>query len=356
MKTSIRAYLCLPVLAAGLAVPGTAPAQSIDVTLVNGHPPIFLWVKHLSETFIPAVNAALAGTAHQINWSEAYGGSLAAVGGELEAIEDGLAEVGAVPTVFLPNQLPLQNVSYNTPFGPSDPQVVMDTLDMLHTTVPGMVQSWHAYDAEYLGGGFALDNYVLMTTFPVTSIDDLQGRRIGAPGPAVNWVEGTGAVGVSGNLTTYYNDVQTGVFEGVIVFPTAAAPARLHEVAPYVTVTGFGAQYAGTLVANRTWFADQPEAVQNALRAGAEAYTAAYLAEQAQRVEAAMATIASDESRLHVLSPEERARWAAALPDIAGNWAANADGRGLPGTEVLNAYVEALKDAGVDLGRDWSQR
>lgn len=356
MKTSIRAYLCLPVLAAGLAVPGTAPAQSIDVTLVNGHPPIFLWVKHLSETFIPAVNAALAGTAHQINWSEAYGGSLAAVGGELEAIEDGLAEVGAVPTVFLPNQLPLQNVSYNTPFGPSDPQVVMDTLDMLHTTVPGMVESWHAYDAEYLGGGFALDNYVLMTTFPVTSIDDLQGRRIGAPGPAVNWVEGTGAVGVSGNLTTYYNDVQTGVFEGVIVFPTAAAPARLHEVAPYVTVTGFGAQYAGTLVANRTWFADQPEAVQNALRAGAEAYTAAYLAEQAQRVEAAMATIASDESRLHVLSPEERARWAAALPDIAGNWAANADGRGLPGTEVLNAYVEALKDAGVDLGRDWSQR
>ncbi|MCC5969275.1 MAG: C4-dicarboxylate TRAP transporter substrate-binding protein [Pararhodobacter sp.] len=356
MKNSIRTYLSLPVLAAGLALPGTAPAQSIDVTLVNGHPPIFLWVKHLSETFIPAVNAALEGTEHEINWSEAYGGSLAAVGGELEAIEDGLAEVGAMPTVFLPNQLPLQNVSYNTPFGPSDPQIVMDTLDMLHATVPGMVESWHAYDAEYLGGGFALDNYVLMTTFPVTSIDDLQGRRIGAPGPAVNWVEGTGAVGVSGNLTTYYNDIQTGVFEGVIVFPTAAAPARLHEVAPYVTITDFGAQYAGTLVANRTWFADQPEAVQNALRAGAEAYTAAYLAEQTERVEAAMATIASDEDRLHVLSADERARWAAALPDIAGNWAANADGMGLPGTEVLNAYVEALKDAGVDLGRDWSQR
>ena len=356
MKTSIRAYLCLPVLAAGLAVPGAAPAQSIDVTLVNGHPPIFLWVKHLTETFIPTVNAALEGTGHQINWTEAYGGSLAAVGGELEAIEDGLAEVGAIPTVFLPTQLPLQNVTYNTPFGPSDPQIVMDTLDMLHSNVPGMVESWHAYDAEYLGGGFALDNYVLMTTFPVNSIDDLQGRRIGAPGPAVNWVEGTGAVGVSGNLTTYYNDIQTGVFEGVIVFPTAAAPARLHEVAPYVTVTGFGAQYAGTLVANRTWFADQPEAVQNALRAGADAYTTAYLAEQAQRVAAAMATIASDESRLHVLSPEERARWAAALPDIAGNWAANADGNGLPGTEVLNAYIGALKDAGVDLGRDWSQR
>jgi hypothetical protein len=356
MNRPVRHYLALPALAVGLALPGSAPAQAIDVTLVNGHPPIFLWVKHLSETFIPTVDAALEGTGHTINWTEAYGGSLAAVGGELEAIEDRLAEVGAMPTVFLPTQLPLQNVTYNTPFGPSDPQIVMETLDMLHAEVPGMIESWHTYDAEYLGGGFALDNYLLMTTFPVTSIDDLQGRRIGAPGPAVNWVEGTGAVGVSGNLTTYYNDIQTGVFEGVIVFPTAAAPARLHEVAPYVTVTDFGAQYAGTLVANRTWFAEQPEAVQDALRAGAEAYTAAYLEEQSARVDAAMEIIAPDPDRLHVLAPEERSRWAEALPDVAGTWAVNADGMGLPGTEVLNAYVEALKEAGVDLGRDWSQR
>jgi TRAP-type C4-dicarboxylate transport system substrate-binding protein len=219
-----------------------------------------------------------------------------------------------------------------------------------------MTESWHAYDAEYLGGGFALDNYLLMTTFPVHSIDDLAGHRIAAPGPAVNWLEGTGAVGVAGNLTTYYNDIQTGVFEGVIVFATAAAPARLHEVAPYVTVTNFGAQYAGTLVANQTWLADQPEVVQNALRAGAEAYTAAYVAEQAQRVTAAMAAIAPDAEHLFTLPDAERARWAAALPDIAGTWAANADGMGLPGTEVLGAYVTALQEAGASLGRDWSQR
>ena len=45
---------------------------------------------------------------------------------------------------------------------------------------PGMIESWQTYDAEYLGGGFALDNYLLMTSFPVNSIDDLAGRRIGA--------------------------------------------------------------------------------------------------------------------------------------------------------------------------------
>jgi len=355
MTKTLRGLLAGTALAGCLAMPATAQ-ESINVTVVNGHPPIFLWVKHLTETLIPTVDAALEGSGYSINWTEAYGGSLASVGGELDAIEDGLAEVAVVPTVFLPTKLPLQNVTYNTPFGPSDPQMVMDVMDTLHNTIPGMIESWQTYDAEYLGGGFALDNYLLMTSFPVNSIDDLAGRRIGAPGPAVNWLEGTGAVGVAGNLTTYYNDIQTGVFEGVIVFPTAAAPARLNEVAPYVTVTDFGAQYAGTLVANATWMADQPEVVQNALRAGAEAYTSAYIAEQTARVTAAMAAIAPDPANLHVLAPEERARWAAVLPDIAGTWAANADGMGLPGTEVLNAYVSALIEAGADFGRDWSMR
>jgi len=355
MTLTIRRFLTGTALALALGAPAMAD-ETIDVTVVNGHPPIFLWVKHLTETFIPTVNAALEGSGYTINWTEAYGGTLAAVGGELDAIEDGLAEIGAIPTVFMPTKLPLQNVTYNTPFGPADPALVMSVMDNLHDTMPGMIDSWHQYDAEYLGGGFALDNYLLMTNFPVNSIDDLAGHRIAAPGPAVNWLEGTGAVGVAGNLTTYYNDLQTGVFDGVIVFATAAAPARLQEVAPYVTVTNFGAQYAGTLVANQTWFADQPEVVQNALRAGADAYTAAYLAEQTARVTAAMAAIAPDADHLTVLSDAERTRWATALPDIAGTWAAAADAAGLPGTEVLGAYVAALQAAGADLGRDWSMR
>lgn len=341
-------------LAASFAFP--ANAADINVTVVNGHPPVFLWVKHLTETFIPTVNAKLEGTEHKINWSEAYGGTLAAVGGELEAIEDGLAEIGAVPTVFEPTSLPLQNVTYFTPFGTSDPQIVIDAVDQLHRDVPGMIGSWEAYNAEYLGGGFALDNYLLMTNFPVASIDDLQGHKIGAPGPAVNWLEGTGAVGVAGNLTTYYNDIQTGVFDGTIVFPTAAAPAKLQEVAPHILITDFGAQYAGSLVANKDWYDAQPEEVQEALRAGAAAYTEAYIAEQNTRVEAALKQMEEGGATITRLSDEERAKWANALPQIADVWAKNAEGQNLPGSEVLNAYIGLLKEAGVTLPRDWSQR
>ena len=341
--------------AACLTLPVTA--QAGDVTIVAGHPPVFLWVKQLIDTFIPAVNKALEGSGETITWEQAFGGTIAGVGGEMEAVEEGLAQVAEVPTVFEPTSLPLQNVTYYTPFGPADPTLVMKVMDDLHQSVPGMVKAWEKYNIEYLGGGFTLDNYILMTNFPVHSIADLAGRKIGAPGPAVNWLQGTGAVGVSGNLTTYYNDLQTGVFDGVIVFPSAAAPARLQEVAPYITITDFGAQYAGSLVANKDWYDEQSPAVQKALHSGAAAYSAAYLVEQSKRVAAALKSLqAGDPSKTTVLSDAEKKRWADALPDVAGIWAKNADAQGLAGTEVLNAYVTAIKAAGVTLPRDWSQR
>jgi len=354
MKTPWRVLAAAATLALPLSA-GSAAAQTFTVNVVNGHPAIFLWVKHLTETFIPSVDAALEGTDYAIEWNEYYGGELASVGGELEALEGGLAEIGIVPTVFEPSNLPLRNVTYVTPFGSPSPELILSIMDDLHADVPGMVESWHTYDLEYLGGGFALDDYLLLTTFPVESLADLEGRRIGAPGPAVNWLEGTGAVGVSGNLTTYYNDLQTGVFEGVIVFATAAAPARLFEVAPYVTITNFGAQYAGSVVANQPWLDSMPEEVQAAMRAAAVDYTEAYIAEQAQRIDGAMQAMIDGGATVMPLPAADRAAWAAALPNVPAEWAANADSRDLPGTVVLGAYMDALRNADVELPRNWDQ-
>ena len=93
-----------------------------------------------------------------------------------------------------------------------------------------------------------------MTTFPVDSVDDLRGRKILAPGPSAAWLEGTGAVAVDGSLTTYYQQIQTGVADGVITILTGAAPNRLHEVAPYVALVGLGSQVTGALAINLdTW-------------------------------------------------------------------------------------------------------
>ena len=87
----------LVVLALGpINLSTVAVADEISATIVAGHPPVFRWVKHAIKTFIPTVNKALEGSGHKITWSEQYGGSLAKVGDELEAVEEGLAEIGLV--------------------------------------------------------------------------------------------------------------------------------------------------------------------------------------------------------------------------------------------------------------------
>ena len=93
-----------------------------------------------------------------------------------------------------------------------------------------------------------------MTNFPVHSVADLRGHKILAPGPSAAWLEGTGAVAVDGGLTTYYTQIQTGVADGVLTILTGAAPYRIHEVAPYITLVGLGGQVTGALSINLdTW-------------------------------------------------------------------------------------------------------
>ena len=330
-------------------------AEEMSVTIVAGHPPVFRWVKHVSQTFIPAVDAALEGTDHKITWSEQYGGSLAKVGDELEAVEEGLAEIGLVSSLFDPAKLSVQNVTYFTPFVSSDSTAVSSWMDKLQDSNADMKASWAENGLEYLGGGIGIDDYLLMTTFPVNSIADLDGRKIGAPGPAVNWLKGTGAVGVSGNLTTYYNEIKTGVYDGVIVFASAALPGKLHEVAPHITKIGFGAQYAGGIAANKDWYDGLPAEVQAALKAAAAADAAAYQLDLDASVEKFLGIMQEQGATVTEVDQAFREEWANGMDNVAKLWAEQLDSEGKAGTAVLKAYMDTMRAAGATPVRNWDQ-
>ncbi len=348
-------YARLTAAALILGTGGAALAEELNVTIVAGHPPVFRWVKHASQTFIPAVNEALEGTDYSITWSEQYGGALAKVGDELEAVEEGLAEIGLVSSLFDPGKLAVQNVTYFTPFVISDSTVVSEWMDELQVSNEAMKASWEANGLEYLGGAIGIDDYLLMTTFPVESIDDLEGRKIGAPGPAVNWLEGTGAVGVSGNLTTYYNEIKTGVYDGVIVFASAALPGKLHEVAPYITKVGFGAQYAGGIAANKDWFDSLDPVVQQALKDAAEADRVAYHQDLDASVSKFLAMMEEQGATISEVDAAFRKQWAEGMDNVAKLWAERLDSQGLQGTEVLKDYMDTMRAAGAEPVRNWDQ-
>lgn len=337
------------------ATPLTAIAADFNATVAAGHPPVFRWVKMIDEAFVPATQGALEGTEHAISFTGQYGGAIAGVGEELEAVESGLVEIGICQSLFDPAKLAVQNVTYYTPFVSDDARAVSDLMHRLHVEDERMRQAYADNGVVYLGAPVAIDDYLMMTNFPVESLADLEGRKIAAPGPAINWLSGTGAVGVSGNLTTYYNELKTGVYDGVIVFASAALPGKLYEVAPYVTRAGLGAQYAGALCANADWWDGLPQEVQTALTTGADAAADWYLDALEAAVQNAFTAMEAEGATITEASEDMRAAWAQGMDNAAKTWAAELDAQGKPGSDILALYMETMREAGATPLRDWDQ-
>jgi TRAP-type C4-dicarboxylate transport system substrate-binding protein len=249
--------------------------------------------------------------------------------------------------------LAVQNVTYYTPFVSDDPRTVSELMDSLHRSDPRMTAAYGENGVVYLGAPVGIDDYLLMTKFPIESLADLDGRKIAAPGPAINWLSGTGAVGVSGNLTTYYNELKTGVYDGVIVFASAALPGKLYEVAPYVTRAGLGAQYAGALCANADWYGGLDASAQDALHAGADAAREWYLSALEGAVATSFKVMGDNGATITMASDEMRMAWAAGMDNAAKQWAESLDAKGIPGSEVLALYMNSMRAAGATPLRDW---
>lgn len=341
--------------AAGLSAPLAAQAQqTIRLTAAAGHPPVFLWVKLVDEYFIPEVDKRLAASGqHRIDWTRAWGGTLIKLGAESKGIADGVADLGFVSTIFEAAKFPTQNVSYYAPFGTDDIGVVTQVVNDMQAAIPAMEQAWSKNNLTYLGGA-ALDAYHIWTSFPLNTVDDLKGKKITAPGPAANWIKDTGAVAVAGNLNTYYEDIKSGVSNGVITFATGAWGAKVHEVAPYITKVNFGAQYAGGLAINKKRFDKLPPEVQKVMREVGAEYSQRFAAAQAQAAAGLLKKAEEAGARISELTPAERARWADTLPPIAKIFAADLQAKGLPGDQVLNGFMEGLKKAGAHPARDWA--
>lgn len=351
-----RLRLKFTALAAGTALlcSGAVQAETIRMTAAAGHPPVFLWVKLMTEFYIPEVNRRLAeGGKHKIEWTEAYGGTLVKLGTESGAIKDGIADIGFVSTIFEAPKFPLQNVSYVTPFGSDDIGLVTKVVADLQSSIAAMNDVWARNGLVYLGGA-ALDSYHIWTNFPLRSIDDLKGKKISAPGPSANWIKDTGAVAVAGTLQTYYNDIKTGVSDGTLTFATGAWGAKVHEVAPYVTKVNFGAMFAGGIAVNKARFDRMPAEVQKVLRDVAAEYSVRFARTQAETAAGLLKQMEAQGAKISELSPAERKRWADALPNVAKAWAEDLDKKGQPGTPVLKGYMNGLRQAGAALPRDWS--
>ena len=353
MRFGMRPLAALIGVAVGLWA-GTAPARACNLTDAAAQGLHLPWVGLTRTVFIKGVDARLAGSGHEINWTQAYGGTLSKVGGTLETIEEGIADLGIVYSLFEQAKLPLQNVAYMAPFGSDDLGLTLRIFQEMHEELPEMSGAWEKHGQVFVAP-IGFDTFYLLTKFPVRTLADLRGRKLAGAGAVSLWEAPIGIVPVQGNFSVHFNNLKTGVYDGLIAFTTGYYPNKLHEVAPYATKVNFGAMPGGGVTVNKTVWARLPEVVRRAMREAALDYRTAQDETMTRLVDTFERKMAEEGTQFSQLPADQKAAWAKAIPNIAQQWAARAERRGFAGRKVLKAYMDKLRSYGVPLVRDWDR-
>lgn len=330
--------------------------QVINLTALDGYPVRAMWVKEFAEFFIPEVDKRLAATGkYKIRWNQAWGGQIVKPGGVLEGIKRGLGDIGVVTTPFHTDKVPLQSIAYVTPFVSTNPTLVAQTLDKLAAQFPEVKQEFAAHGQVYLATAAVLDSYQLFTKAPVKQLSDFQGLKINGAGTNLRYLDGLGATGVAGPLTSYYNNVQTGVVNGAFLWTEAAVNFKLSEVAPHMLKADLGSVNTKVVTANAETWKKLPDEVRNVIQEVAVAYRDRLAKLAASKGQASEAAYTKAGGTITTMSAGQRAAWAKGLPNLAREWASGMDGKGKPGSKMLSAYMDALRAGGEKPIRDWDR-
>jgi TRAP-type C4-dicarboxylate transport system substrate-binding protein len=219
---------------------------------------------------------------------------------------------------------------------------------------PHFKKEWDSQNAIYFSATTS-DSYQLFTKFPITKLEDLKGKKILGAGAVGTWLEGLGASFVNAGIPTFYNSLQTGVAEGVILIPSGAVPIKLHEVAPYVTYVNMGAVTFGAFAANKKKWESLPQEVRDVMLPIAQEYAAENIKIVLDREKKGLERMKSEGAKISTLPDAERKRWADALPNMAKAWVDVAEKKGVPAKQIMIDYMAAMRAAGAKPARDWDK-
>jgi TRAP-type C4-dicarboxylate transport system substrate-binding protein len=346
-------------LLAATALAGVANARTYKLTIAAGQPTRAIpALAEFSKFWVPEVQKRIkaAGLKDTVEFKEAYAGTLLKPRRVLLGVQDGIADIGFVPALFHPDKLPLEQISFVTPFCTGDLAKTTNAYRELYKKLPAMAKQYDKFNVERIAGQ-SIDSYQFFTAFPFKKVEDLKGRKMAATGALLDMYKGLGVTTVDSNMMEYYNSTKTGVYEGFIIFGSSTIPMKYPEAAPYVTKTDFGAVYTDVIVMNKDSMKRLPKEIQKIMRDVAKEWED--IGDKAAAAKAKWsfegAQKAFKDAKFYVLPDEERKKWAEAMPNVATQWADRMEKKGLPGKQALKIYMDSMRAQGAKCMREWDK-
>jgi TRAP-type C4-dicarboxylate transport system substrate-binding protein len=334
--------------AAGAALAWSVPgaADTFRLRIATGHPPAVVYAGQMKDYFqVELQKRVEAKTPHKIQWVEGYGGSIVKVYETLGGVRDGIVDIGGFCFCFEPANLPMHAFQVMLPFGPVDSIDSLRVAQDVYAEVPYLTSVFEEKFNQKLLARITDASYNLGTNFEWKSLKELTGRRIAGAGLNLNWLKYAGVTPVQSSLPEAYTSMQTRVYDGWIMFPSAWVNLKLHEVGPFYTLIGFGTITWHGLTINMNTWKRLPKDVQDILLGTAKDFEEQVGKVNRARYERDISTLRGLIA-VNSIDDAVRAEWAKALKDWPPSMARELEAKGLPASQILKLTLEAAEKHG----------
>lgn len=240
MKTfSCATGLAVAVSALGFAAPAAAQYAAnnfLDATHPFSVENYAVWAERVAER-----------TNGSVVFEAFLGGVLLGGRNSLSGTTDGVAQVAYHAGTYTPAELPITNVISELAFLTDNFYALAAAHTIMGFTHPLMLEEYASHGVVW-GGGYGTPIYYLICREPISSLADLQGKRLRMPGAIWDrWATEMGAVSV--NVPS--SEIYTGLDRGTLdcgVNPLDSLLSRSYwDVAKYIPDIPLGSYYSGPM-------------------------------------------------------------------------------------------------------------
>lgn len=207
--------------------------------------------------------ASRTGGKHKINVM--WGGTGASIRENPDAISSGIGHIGDIVLPYYMDKFLLNNAaSYFLP-QPMSTIELADAMERWSAKYPQFSEEMARYNLRVIGYR-PLEDYGLLCTKPVRTLEDMRGKRIRSYGSAYPALfKALGATPISTTTTEAYEALERGILDCTPTGLTYADSFKYDEVAKYYTTIPFGSSYGQFIVMNLKKYNALDEETRNIL-------------------------------------------------------------------------------------------
>jgi C4-dicarboxylate-binding protein DctP len=326
---------------------GAASAEDIKLRIASGHAAATPYVNLMQNFFSTEVTKRVkAKTSHTVEFIEGYGGAMVKVADTLEGVQSGIVDVGGYCVCFEPSNLPLHAFQAMLPFGTMSAVKSLAVARAAYDKTPYMTKVFEDKFQQKHLAIIADNGYNLMTNFEWNTVSDLKGQKIGGAGINLKWLEYAGAIPVQVSAPEVYTGIQTGVYKGMIIFPSIATNLKWYEVAKHYTLTDFGSVSWHALTMNRAKFNRLPKEVQDIILEVAKEYELKTGTFNEETYPKQLDQLKSFGVTVKAVPDSVKLEWAKSLAGWPQERATELDKGGMPASSVFKIAIEENEKQG----------